>query len=546
MQIEQQRKKQKSQYMRPLNDLLVEFIPHSMPYAQLVCGLTLDSRRVNPGDIFFAYCGHNIDSRKYIEEAIAKGAVAVVCDEGGDSDNSGDGGDGGDICSVSFNDKQHMLVGGVPVFVVSRSCLRYLIGAIAAKFYAYPSRAMQIIGVTGTNGKSSCTHFIAKLLCHLGYPCGVIGTLGAGFPDALTPLNNTTPDAITIQRFLALLRDQGARAVAMEVSSHSLAQRRVEGVEFDSAVFTNLTHDHLDYHGDMKKYAQVKKRLFFKTNIKHAVINIDDSCGRDLLRELQHVRNTVAQLPRINVCAYTLGEAVVSENGIAKITASNLVTDIHGVTATLTTPWGNGTLRSQLLGKFNVSNLLVAIAVLGNMGFALDAILTAIASLQPLTGRMQTFGGGGLLPLVVVDYAHTPDALENALLVLREHCQSHQGKLWCVFGCGGGRDSGKRPIMGRIAELYGDNIVVTSDNPRTENPQSIIDAVVAGMLCPWAVEVEADRLSAITHALDCAQVGDIVLIAGKGHENYQIIGNEKIPFSDISIVQALLQSKLRR
>lgn len=496
---------------KSLNKLLAGLIPHSAHCTNLISGLTLDSRKVKPGDLFFAYKGHNIDSHAYINDAIKKGAAAIICEEKNENANA-----------------------SIPIFSVQN--LQHLIGFIAARFYDQPSHAMTIIGVTGTNGKTSCTHFIARILSALNLPCGVIGTLGAGFPDNLTTLNNTTPDAITIQRELAALREQGARAAAIEVSSHAIEQERISGVEFNYFVFTNLTRDHLDYHGTMESYAAAKKRLFFDFSHPEkppcAIINLDDAFGCKLFAELQ-----------IKKYGYSVDEKKIPENPPNSIAAHNVVTNIKGISATINAPWGADKLQSHLLGKFNLSNLLAALAVIGDMGFAFPDILEKAAALTPFAGRMQSLRRNGTQPLVVIDYAHTPDALEQALRALREHC-NNGGKLWCVFGCGGGRDAGKRSLMGQIAERYSDNIVITSDNPRNENPQDIIDAIVSGLLCPWAAEIEPDRYTAIAHALECATTNDIVLIAGKGHENYQLIGTEKIPFNDEAVAKEILKERM--
>jgi len=499
-----------------LNELLAEFVPASATSEQLITDLTLDSRTAKCGELFFAFQGFKVDGRKYIADAIRKGVAAILCE----NDNNSTEYSADTTCNI-------------PIFHVSN--LRKIIGLIAAKFYNYPARAMTIIGVTGTNGKTSCTHLIAKLSQDLGQPTGVIGTLGAGFPDHLSPLKNTTPDAITLQQHLATLRDQGASAVAMEVSSHALEQGRIQGIDFNIGVFTNLTRDHLDYHGDMENYGAVKKLLFLQPSLQTVAINLDDEFGLKILNAIN---------PSVNIYGYgTEYDKIIktkqSQNSHHFIGASEVKIDITGIKANITTPWGSGILKSNLLGRFNLSNLLAVISVLGSMGFTLSDMLEKIALLQPLAGRMESFGGGEKKPLVVVDYAHTPDALEQVLRALREHCLE---RLWCVFGCGGDRDRGKRPLMGQIAERYSDNVIVTSDNPRTENPQQIIDEIITGLLCPWAIAIEPDRRAAIAQALDCAQAGDIVLIAGRGQEQYQIIGDERIPFSDVAVVKTLLES----
>jgi UDP-N-acetylmuramoyl-L-alanyl-D-glutamate--2,6-diaminopimelate ligase len=507
-----------------LCDLLKDYVPLNAAVTPLISGLANDSRKVKSGDVFFAYPGFTVDGRDYIADAIKRGAVAVLYESDG------------------VSEMQQSVIGDLSkshdnISIVSLPNLRKVIGLIAAKFYNYPARAMTMIGVTGTNGKTSCTQFIADTLQQLGCPCGVIGTLGVGFPHHLSELNNTTPDALTLQQQLAQLRDGGARAVAMEVSSHALAEERVAGIEFSTAVFTNLTRDHLDYHGDMEKYAAAKRLLFQQATLKSVVLNIDDAFGRDLWQMLELRQKQLPSQQPVRLYGYsTHPDAVAGEFKKHTLCAQQIVANIKGIRALLETPWGNVKLHSRLLGHFNLDNLLAVIAVLCDLGFPLTEVLSRVSLLPSPPGRMETFGGGNK-PLAVIDYAHTPDALEKVLLVLREHCA---GSLWCVFGCGGDRDRGKRPLMGQIAERYSDHVIITDDNPRTENPQQIVDDITRGLLCAWAVEVEHDRGAAIAHALECAQSGDIVLIAGKGHENYQVVGKDKIYFSDIEVVKTVL------
>ena len=488
-----------------LKDLLIDTVKLEIQVDCWVTGIAIDSRKVQVGDLFLAYRGATVDGHDFIIDAINKGAVAVLCE---------------DILLDEL-----VLPTEVPIIIVPD--VKNQVGLIAAKFYGYPSRELTVIGVTGTNGKTSITQFIASALTNLGTPCGVIGTIGVGFPGNLSPLINTTPDPVTLQHWLFKLREEGARAVAMEVSSHSLVQQRVSGINFKIAVFTNLTREHLDYHGTMEEYGAAKKILFTQPGLQYAIINTDDAFGQQLIKELKDL---------LNVYAYTIQDTV-TEVPTIKVNATKL--DITGIGANVTTPWGKGVLKSCLLGRFNLSNLGAVLAVLGIMKIEVDAALMGIAKLETVKGRMQTFGGDKK-PLVVVDYAHKPYALEQALLTLRGYCH---GALWCVFGCGGNRDRGKRPMMGQIAERYSDHIIITSDNSRTEDPQQIINDILQGLLCPWAAEVEQDRRAAIAHAVDCAHVDDVILIAGKGHEDYQIIGKEKLPFSDQEVVAKVLQAK---
>jgi UDP-N-acetylmuramoyl-L-alanyl-D-glutamate--2,6-diaminopimelate ligase len=386
-----------------------------------------------------------------------------------------------------------------------------------------------MIGVTGTNGKTSITQFVATILTKLGIACGVIGTIGVGFPGKLTRVINTTLDPVTLQRWLFKLSSSGAKAVAMEVSSQGLMMGRVNGIDFTIAVFTNLTREHLDYHGTMAQYGEAKKSLFLKHNVKQAVINADDEFGRSLIQELK---------TSLDVYAYTVSDNISDKVPIVR--AKDIQLTLAGIMAAVTTPWGKGQLNSQLLGKFNLSNLLAVLTVLGIMKIGIKEALAGIASLSSVNGRMQIFGGAHNKPLVVVDYAHTPDAMEKVLLTLREYCR---GALWCVFGCGGDRDRGKRPVMGQVAERSSDHVVITNDNPRTEDPKQIVDDILQGLLCPWAVEVEYDRMAAINYAIHCAKENDVILIAGKGHEDYQIVGKESLPFSDQEVVIKALGMK---
>jgi UDP-N-acetylmuramoyl-L-alanyl-D-glutamate--2,6-diaminopimelate ligase len=485
-----------------LNKLLENIIKIKPEDDREITGLVLDSRLVKPGDLFLAYPGGTSDGRNYINVALENGASAIICEAEG------------------FKLQQ-----AIPVPLIKISKLQKKVTYIAAEFYQHPTSKMQVIGVTGTNGKTSTTQFIASALSTQNLPCGVIGTMGAGFPNKLQYGSHTTPDPITLQKLMFDFHNQGAKAVAMEVSSHGLEQGRVAGVDFAIAVFTNLTRDHLDYHGSMANYGKAKQRLFQHPNLRYAVINADDDFGYKLITDFAD------HLPIIAYSANGIKTKVPS------VMANNLQLHANGFSVEITSPWGEGTLNSSLFGRFNVSNLLAVLAVLGIMGISFSKILASLAELTTVPGRMQVLGGGDK-PLVIVDFAHTPDALEKVLLALREH--SH-GKIWCVFGCGGDRDRGKRPLMGKIAERFSDHVIITDDNPRTEDSQQIVDDILQGLLCPWAVEVEHDRHVAISHAIECTAVGDVVLIAGKGHEPYQIIGKEKIPFSDVEEVTKVLK-----
>lgn len=487
-----------------LNELLSVINQAGADKDRQIISMTLDSRDVQPGTLFLACPGFKADGRQYIADAIKRGAAAVLAE------------------AEQFT-AEHA---DIPIIPVAH--LQQKIGSLAAHFYRQPSRQLQIFGVTGTNGKTSCTQFIAKLLSKLNKPCGVIGTLGYGLADqALIEHGYTTPDAIATQRILAEMYTQGAHAVAMEVSSHALAQGRVNAVEFYAGIFTNLTRDHLDFHGDMASYALAKRRLFEMPNLRYAIVNLDDPVGQqfatDFARQLQ-------------VFGYSVNPAPPKINHVATIAAKQISYTPRGISARLTTPWGKGELQTQLIGKFNLSNLLAVITTLAIQNFPLSDILTQANKLRGVPGRVETFGGGNK-PLVVVDYAHTPDALEQVLLALRQHCS---GKLWCIFGCGGNRDRGKRSLMGYVAQQHADHIILTDDNPRHEQPQHIVSDIMQGINATASVVIEHDRRRAIAHALACAKADDIVLIAGKGHETYQQIGDEILPFSDAVEVKLIL------
>jgi UDP-N-acetylmuramoyl-L-alanyl-D-glutamate--2,6-diaminopimelate ligase len=403
--------------------------------------------------------------------------------------------------------------------------LRGQAGHLAARFFGEPSRGMTLIGVTGTNGKTSCVQMLAQALTLLGHRAATIGTLGSGLYGRLRRGERTTPDALHVHALLADLRDAGASHVAMEVSSHALDQRRVNGVEFDLAAFTNLTRDHLDYHGSMQAYGAAKARLFEWPGLRAAVVNVDDAFGRGLAERLPE---GVARL-RVSV-----GGAQ------AEVTANAVEARGDGVRFTLRTPWGEADVHSPLLGRFNVSNLLLVAACLGALGEDFGATVNVLGRLEPVRGRMNRLGGEAGRPLLVVDYAHTPDALEQVLDNLRAHTR---GALVCVFGCGGERDAGKRPQMGAIAERLADRVVVTDDNPRGEDGDFIVRQVLAGMRHPDAVTVQRDRAAAIRAALDTAAEDDVVLVAGKGHEDVQEVDGERHPFDDLEVARAALEAR---
>ena len=466
----------------------------------VVSGLNLDSRRVRPGDAFFALRGTREHGIKFAGLAVQRGARVVLAEAPATGEHALD----------------------VPVLWIDG--LHAQVGEIAARFFGDPSRALGVIGVTGTNGKTSTVQLLAHALEHLGHRAATIGTLGAGLHGKLREGERTTPDAIEVQGLLAGFRADGATHVAMEVSSHALEQGRVGAVKFDVAAFTNLTRDHLDYHGSMEAYGAAKAKLFAWPGLRAAVINFDDAFGRDLLRNLP-------------AGMQALSYSAVGDKAAA-IVALSVVTSSEGLSFVLRTPWGERPLQSRLLGRFNVANLLAVVGCLGALGESFESIVAAVEAMEPVNGRMNRLGGFGNEPLVVIDYAHTPDALEQALTALRAHCA---GRLFCVFGCGGDRDAGKRPVMGAIAERLADSIVVTDDNPRSEDGDAIVAQIVAGLAAPERARIERDRAKAIGWAVAQARAGDVVLVAGKGHETYQESATGKRPFDDFAVARTALE-----
>jgi len=392
-------------------------------------------------------------------------------------------------------------------------------GFIAHEFYGRPSESLWICGVTGTNGKTSCSQWLAHLLSLNDIRTGVIGTLGSGLPNALSEIPNTTPDALELHRMLAEFKSGGAQAVAMEVSSHGLDQGRLNGVAFDCALFTNLTHDHLDYHGTLEAYAEAKARLFDAPGLAAAVLNLDDPFGARLAKRL------AARGVR------TIGYSLSGEPAAESISVSK----IEGQKVEIESTWGSAAASIPQLGRFNVANALGVLGCLVAKGIAFAEGVKLLESLPQVAGRMQQIGDR---PLVVVDYAHTPDALDQVLSALKPVAQARGGRLVAVFGAGGGRDRAKRPVMGRVAAARADRIVLTSDNPRGEDPQAIIAAIREGVSGDCAVEL--DRAKAISFAIASADAADVVLIAGKGHEGFQEIAGRRLPFSDAEVAGAAL------
>jgi UDP-N-acetylmuramoyl-L-alanyl-D-glutamate--2,6-diaminopimelate ligase len=465
--------------------------------------LTADSRSVGRGDVFVAYPGTAGDGRDYIDQAIAAGARGVLVEARG------------------YVDREH----GVPVVAIENLRRRY--PGLADQAYGYPSRVLKLVGVTGTNGKTSVSTWIAQALDMLGWGCGLIGTVGAGRVHNLIETKNTTPDAAQVASYLAQFVAQGAKAAAMEVSSHALHQERVHGLHIRYGVFTNLTHDHLDYHGTLEAYADAKAKLFTMPSLEWAILNADDPASV-IMRSSSKARVLTYGLQQHSVDVHAV-DARAGRDGIA---------------LTVRTPWGTVVTAPRVVGQFNVSNVLAVIATLGAMGVLADDISRAVGAITPVRGRMQRINGSsaqGDRPLVVVDYAHTPDALEKALKTVRE--MTADGRVILVFGCGGNRDARKRSVMGHLAAQGADHAWVTNDNPRFEPAQEIANQILVGMADRTRVTVELDRAAAIRRAIAQAGARDTVLIAGKGHEIYQEIEGHSYDFDDAQHASEALCSR---
>jgi UDP-N-acetylmuramoyl-L-alanyl-D-glutamate--2,6-diaminopimelate ligase len=482
--------------------------------------LTTDSRRIDPGDTFLAYAGDKQDGRSFIPQAIAAGAKAIIWESDG----------------FEWNNEWK-----IPNLRVSD--LRGKIGMIADYVYGHPSQKLQLIGVTGTNGKTSCSHWIAQAAAALGRKTAVIGTMGAGFAGELEATVNTTPDAVLLQRKIADFALRGAWGVAMEVSSHGIAQERISGLTFAIAMLTNLSRDHLDYHGSMEAYTSAKARLFHWPGLKYAVLNLDDAFGADQANRIADTNTRMIGYGFKELKDSNREKLQVLQGRNLKVSSNGLVFDVEFEGRSLE-------FKTGLIGGFNASNLLGVLATLLASGIGLEEAVGALQEVEPVAGRMQRMGGGDR-PLIVVDYAHTPDAMEKVLTTLRQILQAglpadagthlRKPRLICVFGCGGERDRGKRPLMGEVATRLSDKVIITSDNPRRENPDVIIGEIASGAVACF--DVEKDRAAAIERAVHCARSGDIVLIAGKGHEAYQEVFGQRFPFDDGAIARrALIES----
>jgi len=474
--------------------------------AVAIHGLASDSRLLKQGDVFLACGGQNKHGLDYLGDALAAGVAAVVVDSS--------------TATVPDEDI------GVPVIPIPD--LAGHLGRIANRFYAAPSADVNVVGITGTNGKTTVAWLIVQCLERLGRRCGYIGTLGHGVGEIEVDSELTTPGTVELHANLAEFRNAGAEYAAIEVSSHALAQNRVAGVEFDSVLFTNLSRDHLDYHGDMQRYGEAKASLFVEYAARHRIINLDSEFGADLAARCgQDVVSVSTNFNRV-------------ANGRAYVFVRSVVASQSGSQIQVNTSWGNGEFALRLPGDFNVANATIAMAFLLTQGVPMEQACDVLGKVAAPPGRMQRVAGAVGTPSVYIDYAHTPAALNLALQALRMHCK---GRLWCVFGCGGERDAGKRPQMGRVAERHADQVVVTSDNPRGESPTEIIAAIMEGFVRPGRVTAIEDRAAAIGWAIAAAKSGDTVLIAGKGHENYQLIGGERRDFSDYQVAAANLAAR---
>src|ERR1700730_5819554 len=496
-------------------DLAAGLATEPVPGDIIVRDVTLDSRAASPGSLFLACPGRTSHGLTFAQQAVARGASAVLYED--------------DAAGSAKPDL------GSDIFVAAVPKLSQHVGTIADRFFGAPSAAVTVVGITGTNGKTTCAWLLAQALQHCDRPAAYMGTLGFGVPPSVSATEHTTPDAVSVHRQIAALRDLGAECVCMEVSSHAIDQHRVGAVRFNTAAFTNLTRDHLDYHGTRKAYGAAKARLFEWPSLTNRVINVDDAFGAELAAQLSSSRlvitSRVARAPAASV------------KHAEQVRAVRATPEPAGLAIDIESSWGNVGLTVPLIGEFNVDNVLTVLAVLLAWNIPLAQAVTAIEKCRAPSGRMELFGGRAPAPLAIVDYAHTPDALANALRGARLHCR---GQLRVVFGCGGDRDTGKRPLMGAAAAELADDVIVTDDNPRTEDPVRIVADILAGIPSPSAAKaiktmVEHDRTRAIQIALRRSGPGDVVLIAGKGHEDYQTYGTVRRPFRDQSVVALQLQ-----
>ncbi|MCB1864573.1 MAG: UDP-N-acetylmuramoyl-L-alanyl-D-glutamate--2,6-diaminopimelate ligase [Chromatiales bacterium] len=487
-----------------LDTLLTGLPVRGLPPAVRVAGLSANSRALRAGEVFVALAGQAHHGLEFLDPARAAGAVAVLAEPDARWPAAA-------IVRLATR--------ALPVLAVE--ALGRHAGALAARFHGAPSRRITVVGVTGTNGKTSVTHYLAQAL---GPDAAVIGTLGSGRPGALASATHTTPDAVSVQEILSGFIADGLRFAAMEVSSHALAQGRVEAVHMPVAILTNVTRDHLDFHGDLDAYRAAKQKLFTRPGLDAAVLNADDPAAE------QYAAALARGVRRLR---YSL------QPGVSELHAKRVATVAEGLVIELDGAYGTATVELPLYGRFNAANALAAAGGLLALGLRLDDVVQRLARLRPVAGRMQRLGGDRQ-PLVIVDYAHTPDALENLLTAARAHTQ---GSLICVFGCGGDRDRGKRPLMGAIAERLADQVTITDDNPRHEDGDAIVAEIVAGLERPAAATVQRDRRRAIAAAIGAAAAGDVIVIAGKGHEREQQIGDLRLPFDDAAVARAALDGR---
>lgn len=479
-----------------LDTLLSPLISKTVP-TLAVSGLSNDSRAVQPGDVFVAYPGREVDGRLYIDNAIKNGAVAVVYEE-------------------ENLVKDMVIPQQVPCIGVKN--LSWYLPQLSIRFYGDLSKDIKISAVTGTNGKTTIAWLLSQAYSLLGDASAYIGTIGQGLPSELAPIVNTTPDILQIHKLFSNYKKNGISRVSMEVSSHALDQGRVNGVQFKQAIFTNLTHDHIDYHGSFRAYTEAKAKLFATPGLEQAIVNLDDPSAPLMIAAVH---------PSCNILTYGF-------HNDANVRAIDMVMDERGVFANIVSPWGAFSIALSLIGQFNLYNALAVFSALMCEGFEAKAVIQVLRQLVAAPGRMEVIHNR---PLILVDFAHSPDALKNVLMTLK---QLKKGKLIVLFGCGGDRDKEKRPLMGAIAAQNADEVIVTSDNPRGENPEKIIDDIVSGFTNCTAYHRVSDRKQAIQLAIQLATKEDTILIAGKGHETYQIIGDVRSDFSDQIIAKSLL------
>jgi UDP-N-acetylmuramoyl-L-alanyl-D-glutamate--2,6-diaminopimelate ligase len=501
-----------AQFIIQLLDKFSITLPSDFTLINKVGELTNDTRQLDSGDIFCAVIGHAVDGREYITAAIDKGASLVLAE--------------------CLNESEHgNIVYQQGIAVVSFYQLNQKLFTLASAYYQHPQEKMTMIGITGTNGKTSTSQLLGQLLTSCQKPCAIIGTNGAGMVNNLQAIKNTTPSATDLVRLFNQFNQQNATHLAMEVSSHALEQGRISGNVFDIAVFTNLSRDHLDYHGSMARYAEAKKQLFVNNNKQIAVLNGDD----------KQAQCWIATWPENQNNLWLYGRSDLVKNSRQFVSCYNVEHHSQGVSFILNTHLGNVEIHSPLLGDFNIDNLLAVISVLLIEGLSLNTIAQKVTGVKPISGRMEAFSLKDstatskvvLTTTAVVDYAHTPDALEKALQACRQHCHGH---LYVVFGCGGDRDKGKRVLMAQAAEKYADYLIITNDNPRTEIPMSIINDILAGLTPNAVVEVIVDREQAVLATLNKANNDDVVLLAGKGHEDYIILGKDKVNYNERQVV----------